>query len=287
MLRKPMCLILALWMVTSLACGVTIDMPAEVTAGPMQEERIKVDIPDAEMATLNLNFGAGELGLESGADGVLVEGIARYNLPDFKPEIEVDKNKISLETGSVEVKGIPKFNEDLKNEWDLKLGAVPMRLAITAGAYEGNYDLGGLSLLGLEIGDGAANVNLKFSEPNKAEMDVFRYTTGASNVEISGLANANFTSMLFRSGAGDYSLDFSGSLQRDAVVTVESGISNMVIIVPEGMSARLIFKGGLASVDMRGDWEKDGEHYVVNGSGPTLTITVDLSAGNLTLRTVK
>ena len=44
--------------------------------------------------------------------------------------------------------------------------------------------------------------------------------------------------------AGDYTLDFSGELQRDAVVNIESGISRVVVIVPREMNAKVYFKGG-------------------------------------------
>jgi hypothetical protein len=161
---------------------------------------------------------------------------------------------------------------------------MPMRLTINAGAYQGRMELGGLALKSLEVSDGAADVRLEFSDPNTVEMETLRYTTGASNVELSGLANANFTSMIFRSGAGDYTLDFSGELQRDAVATVESGISQLTIIIPEGTAARVIFKGGFANVSASSDWSRSGDAYVLEADGPVLTINVDMGAGNLDLR---
>jgi len=53
-------------------------------------------------------------------------------------------------------------------------------------------------------------------------METLRYVTGASNLKLSNLANANFASMIFEAG-GNYSLDFSGELRQDAVVTIEAG----------------------------------------------------------------
>jgi hypothetical protein len=130
----------------------------------------------------------------------------------------------------------------------------------------------------LEVSDGAANVNLDFSSPNLVEMSTLRYSTGASNVELSGLGNANFTSMIFRCGAGDYTLDFNGQWLRDAVVSIESGMSQVRLIVPEGLSARVIFKGGMTSVEAGDAWEKDGDEYILVGSGPTILINVDMGA---------
>ena len=68
-----------------------------------------------------------------------------------------------------------------------------MDLTIESGAYDGTFEFGGLSLNNLTIKDGAANVELAFSEPNLVEMSTFRYETGASDVKMSGLANANFS----------------------------------------------------------------------------------------------
>ena len=145
--------------------------------------------------------------------------------------------------------------------------------------------LAGCLFRNLEISDGAAEVNLRFSTPNLAAMDSLRYTTGASNVKLYGLGYANFSSFIFRSGAGDYTLDFTGGLLRDGVVTIESGVSQVSVVVPEGVNAKVIFNGGLVTVVTSGSWQKNGNQYVLSGSGPVLTINVDMGAGRLNLRT--
>lgn len=286
MSRKPIILILAAMALVTMACGITINVPLpvdEIPTGPTRTEEVVVREPDAPVADLTLVFGAGELKLEPGVEEALVSGTATFNVEDFEPKIAVDDEKVRIETGDLEIKGIPNFGGDIKNEWELELGEMPMNLTINAGAYQGDLELGGLSLKSLEIGDGAADVRVEFSEPNKVEMETLRYTTGASNVKLSGLANANFTSLIFRSGAGDYTLDFSGELQQDAVAVIESGISQVVIVVSEDTNARVIFKGGLTSVSASNEWSKSGDTYMLEGDGPTLTINVDMGAGNLQL----
>jgi hypothetical protein len=286
MFRRPLYLLIAVFAAVSLACGITVNIPVDqVTAGPTMTDSIKIAEPDAQQADVTLSFGAGKLSLAPGADGALITGEATYNVQDFKPKVEINGSEIRLETGNLQLNGVPHFDQNLKNDWNLKFSAMPMKLSISAGAYEGDYEFGGLALQSLEIMDGAANVQAKFSEPNRTVMDVLRYITGASNVKLSGLANANFRSMTFRSGAGDYTLDFSGKLQNDAVVTVESGISRVILIVPDGVSAKVVFKGGLANVKMSGSWEKSGDGYELKGSGYKLIITVEMGAGDLELRT--
>jgi len=284
--KKVILAIIALALV-SMACGVTINLPVDqITTGPTQTEEINVPAPQADTVNLTLTFGAGELNLQPGAEAALVSGTATYNVTAFKPKIKVEKQQVRLETGNLDLHGFPNINtEEIKNKWDLKLGDQTMQLKINAGAYRGDMDLGGLALKSLEVNDGAADARLKFSEPNKIEMEMLRYTTGASSVKLLSLANANFTSMIFRSGAGDYTLDFSGELQRDAVVTVESGFSQLIIIVPESTSAKVLFKGGLTNVDVSGGWKKSGEAYILGSGGPVITLSLDMAAGNLALRT--
>ena len=270
-------LVLAL---ASMACGFSVDLPPQVKTGPDVEEAIRVADPESDETHLSLNFGAGELKLSSGADG-LVEGTALYNVDQLKPEVIENGANIEIKQGDLE-NVLPADN--MKNRWDLQLGDTPMDLTIEAGAYEGNMELGGLALNNLTVKDGAAHVNLSFSEPNLVEMSQLSYSTGASDVTLTGLANANFDTFEFDSGAGSYTLDFSGELQRDASVRINSGLSELIIIVPEGMNASLSIDGGLTDINTRNDWSQNGTTYSHEGSGPTLTLKVNMGAGSVTLQ---
>jgi hypothetical protein len=159
-----------------------------------------------------------------------------------------------------------------------------MDLSISAGGYQSEMELGGMSLHSLRISEGAADTNASFSSPNLVEMETLRYDTGASKSEFTGLSNANFSRMDFSSGAGDYTLDFSGELQRDAIVVIKSGLSNIEIIVPEGMAAQVTVSGGLSNVNVHDAWEGSGGVYTNSGKGPRLVISVEIGAGNLELR---
>jgi hypothetical protein len=264
----------------SLACGFSVDLPPRAETGPEIEESITVADPESDETRLSLNFGAGELKLSSGAEG-LVEGTALYNVENLKPEIIENGGNIEIKQGDLE-NFLPADN--LKNRWDLQLGNTPMDLTIEAGAYEGNMELGGLALNNLIVKDGAAHVNLSFSEPNLVEMSHLAYSTGASEVTLSGLANANFETFDFDSGAGSYTLDFSGELQRDASVKINSGLSELILIVPEGVNATLTIEGGLTDINTGTGWSQSGSTYSHEGSGPTLTITVNMGAGTITLK---
>jgi hypothetical protein len=143
--------------------------------------------------------------------------------------------------------------------------------------------LGGLSIERLEIGDGAAKAELIFSSPNLVQMSSLEYTTGASDVSLAGLANANTTDMTFRSGAGNYTLDFSGELRDNMNVNIESGVSQVTVIIPRGTNAQVITDSGLMTVSTNGNWQQSGDTYQLTGDGNTITIHVKMGAGSLKL----
>jgi len=263
----------------SMACGFNIDMPKVPKPGPEVSEEISVPTPKEDDISVKFSFGAGDMTLAPGASE-LVEGTATYNYSAFKPDVNIDGGNVQVQMSEIE--SMPFFN-NLKNEWDIKLGNTPMDLSIESGAYNGTFELGGLALNNLSIKDGAANVKLAFSEPNLVEMSTFLYETGASDVKMSGLANANFSIFDFSSGAGDYTLDFSGELQRDASIKISSGLSNIIIVVPDGVDAVVTVDSGVSNINAGSGWSQSGDVYKQKGEGPTLTFVIDIGAGNVTL----
>jgi hypothetical protein len=290
MLRKPIIAAILVLVLASLACGININLPVQdIKTGPEVTKEISAPLLDDPQAVANvtLSFGAGNLTVGGGAEDVLVSGTATFNVQDFEPKVTTEGKNVRIEQGDLNLQGIPNFQEDIVNEWDLQLNTTPMDLHIGAGAYTGKYELGGLSLQNLTVSDGAADVKMSFSEPNLDEMTLFEYNTGASNVTISNLANANVNTIIFRGGAGSYTLDFGGELKRDMLVSVESGISNITIIIPDGVSAEVTFEGGLSNVSTDKEWDKSGNIYTLAGEGPLIKITIKMGAGNLNLQVEK
>jgi len=270
-------LVLAL---ASMACGFSIDLPKQSEPGPEVKESITVAGTGSSGMRLTISFGAGTLKLSPGAGDALVDGTAVYNFEELKPEIVKENDSVEIKQSGFKNLFNPK---DIVNEWDLNLGTMPIDLTINAGAYNGTFELGGLSLTNLTVKDGAANVDLSFSEPNPIEMSILRYETGASDVELTGLANANFSTLMFSGGAGNYTLDFTGDLVRDGIVKVEAGAGDVQLVIPKGVNAKVTVESTLASVNHSSGWTQNGSDYTQDGEGSELTIIVKMAAGNLTI----
>jgi hypothetical protein len=268
-------------------CGIKIDLPfkTEQKTGPTVTNAVQIAVPDLPSPLdLNLSFGAGKMTLIPNPGNDLVNGTVTYNVVDFQPEITVDDYGVTIKQGNLKLNAVPTIDETIKNEWDLAIKNYPLELNIKAGGYSGEFEFGGLALTNLNIEDGAANVKMKFSTPNTASMDILRYKTGASNINMEKLANANFQTMIFQSGGGNYNLDFSGLLQKNASVFIDTGLSRLVISVPDGVPSRVNFEGPLSKVILSGNWSQSGDEYFLEGSGPGLSFTIETKAGTVTLQ---
>jgi hypothetical protein len=283
-MKRNLYLAVAALAAASLACSINVNLPSipRLRTGPTETLTVNEPLPEADTVTdVRLEMAGGELDVSGGAEG-LVEGEIRYNVAEWKPTVTNEAGELAItQSDSRDRFGIP--DSDVINEWRLKLGDAPMKLTLQAGAYEGRLDLSGLPLRRLEINDGASEAKVIFDSVNPEDMDELVYRTGASDVTLTGLANANFETMSFDGGAGDYTLDFSGELQRDATVTVTTGVSSVRIVIPAGMAVSVEVEGGLHDVSTEGEWSHSGDTYEVSGEGTMLTIKVDMGVGSLTL----
>jgi hypothetical protein len=267
----------------TLACSLDVNVP-RVTTVPTQTLTISEPAPDGgSSAAVQVSMGAGTLNIGPGAPG-LVAGTVQYNVAEWKPVVTRAGGTVTIERGQPKNNvGLPESGSTIVNDWALQLGRAPLALTVNAGAYQGTLNLGGVPLTSLTVHDGASNAKVTFDTPNPQTMSALTYDTGASTVTLTGLANANTPSMAFTGGAGDYQLDFSGQLQHDVAVTVKAGVSTVRLVVPAGVSARVNVAGGLSNVNTDGAWTHAGSSYTQTGSGPTVTINVDMGVGSLKL----
>jgi hypothetical protein len=281
-MRREILFAIGALILASLACSITLNVP-EIQTGPTETYTVSQGMPTGgNTANVNLNMGAGTFNLTGGAEGLL-NGTVRYNVAAWKPTLSVSGSTVTLKQGTTGgFTGLPTGN--IVNEWDLKLSDTAIiDLNVEAGAYKGELDLGGVHLSNLSISDGASQSTVTFSTPNPEPMEQFTYKTGASQIKLNDLANANFSDMSFAGGAGNYMLDFSGDLQRDANVTIRAGVSSVTITIPSGMNAEITNSGGLSNIDTQGTWTVNNNTYSSGGSGPLLSITVEMGVGNLKL----
>ena len=277
-MKRPVLILLSILVLSSLACGFTVNIPT-AKVGDQVTVNVNEAYSDAKPTELSIHMGGGELSVQSGASQ-LVEGTIEYNIEKWKPEITRVGREVSIKQAIANT--IP-FGDDVVNTWDLRLGKEPIDLTIEAGAYKGEVDLTGVSITRLKISDGAGESNLLFSAPNPVRMDLLTYETGASNITLEGLGYSDADVVNFKGGAGNFVLDFSGSLKREMKAFVDGGLGNITIKVPKGMNCRILLSTSLNTISTKGTWTVDNNEYRTNGEGPLLRIEVSVGVGNLNL----
>ena len=281
-MRKTVFLMLGILILMSVACSVSLPV-IETSPKDIKTMNISINPPlDDTITEVSIVMGAGKLNIQRGV-AKLIEGSITYNVPQWEPVVEQSNQSIKLKQ-SAEGFNFSKLPiGEYRNEWELKLGAYPINFELQAGAYDGALDFSGIPLTGLAITDGASSAQVIFNSPNPAQMEQLSYKTGASNVTLSGLSNANFQEMVFVGGAGDYTLDFSGALQHEATVDIESGVSSLEIVIPQDLSSKVIVSGNMIDTSTKGLWMVEDDTYYTEGTGPLLTIQVNTNLGSLTL----
>jgi len=233
---------------------------------------------------VTLNLGAAELQADSRGE-TLLEGTVEYNVADLEPDVTSGTSWVEVEQ-RVDRVGFLGLN-DVQNDWTLHFGTEEtIDLEINAGAYDGDWDLGGVPIHEMIVNQGASRSSFDFSEPNPVTMRELVFRTGAADLELLNLGNAGFRDMTFEGGASSYRLDFGGYLMRDAYVSVKAGVANIVIIIPEDTPAS-VSVSGLTNVDADRDFSRSGNSYLTptwdDDGGSRLEIDIDAGLANVEL----
>jgi len=164
----------------------------------------------------------------------------------------------------------------------------PFACEIRAGANENTLDLGGLPISRLTLKAGAARFETDFSMPNPTPMSLLEIGMGAGVFVARHVANANFSELRLGGGASATTLDFAGTLQRDAHGRIDAGLASVDILIPSSTSAKVTTKAFAASKSVVGFTGKGDAYYTapaLEGKHPLLELEVSMAFGSLTLGT--
>jgi hypothetical protein len=266
-------------------------MSGSVLADRTEQVREVVPIDGAKELEVEIDFGAGTLDILSGD----IEEAARLEIV-YSPrwvDYDIDYDKRG-ETGLLFLESDLRRKldlDDVDNEWELTLSRrYPLELQMDVGASESFIDLGGLPLRQLVMDIGATDGVIDFSEPNPERLRDFDIDVGASSLEITGLANANFERLDISSGAASCELDFrGGEFRGESEVDLEVGVGSVDIIIPRGLAIRVEGdENWFSSFDFHGFdlnqvdddvWETPDFDRAEN----RLTIMIDVSMGSVDL----
>ncbi|HZS53571.1 MAG TPA: toast rack family protein [Bryobacteraceae bacterium] len=206
--------------------------------GPVRDDVISVDLDKAEQANVELNMAAGELSVRGGA-AKLLEGHVEYNVPTWKPEVNVSR---TAQQAFVSIKQ-PEHGHlggNRRYRWDLELNDdVLFDLSLNCGAGQARLELGNLDLKNVDVHMGAGQVDLDLEghPTHSYEVNVAGGVGQATirlprNVGIRAEAHGGLGSIDVRGltkHEGYYSNDLYGNAKVNIVLKVEGGIGEIRI----------------------------------------------------------
>ncbi|WP_071394384.1 toast rack family protein [Bacillus tuaregi] len=141
--------------------------------GHDESKEVLIKQDQAEELELELNIGAGELRVASGAEE-WIEGTIDYTNKKLTPDITYkrkgDKGNAVIKQDDGVFKNINLG--EVKNIWDLRLNdEVPLDLSVNAGASDSYLDLNGLQLSELEVNAGVGDMTIDLSGSYKESFD--------------------------------------------------------------------------------------------------------------------
>ncbi len=83
--------------------------------------------------------------------------------------------------------------------------------------------------------------------------------------------------------AGNYALNFAGTLPDGASISVNAGVGNLRLVFPANVTVNVEVHRGPANINAEGAWTINGKTYSYGNSGPVWMVKVDIGVGNLTL----
>jgi hypothetical protein len=255
----------------------------------MGETPIQVAYPSLGNPHLRIALGACRFTARPSEVDTWVAGT--YNDPTDRRPLRIIEEEASVTITEAELSferipavfgGVPRYEVEFGNKR-------PFALTIETGASDFELDLGGIPLSRLIVRQGAGKFELGFPVSNPEPMDLLEISSGAAGIELKNLANANLSQMRLSGGAASYELDFGGVLLRDAEVSIETGLSGVVVSVPSSTAARLATETTLGSVDLGDGFTKREGAFLteaaLSGDGPVLRIRAGVRLGSLQLRT--
>jgi hypothetical protein len=112
---------------------------------------------------------------------------------------------------------------------------LPFHLVGGIGIGESDLELGGLSLVSVELDTGIGEHHIRFSEPLPAPLERLAIAGGVGELEVASVGNASPASTRIQHNLGEMVVDLGGAWTRDGEVEVEGGIGACRVVLPRGV----------------------------------------------------
>jgi len=243
--------------------------------------RVNTDSP----FRLRVEVDAGEVRVAPGSSSNEARVRLTYDADQFHHSFRFNEQRNSLEILFDKDKWLKHDDGHMRAELDVELPTaadLDLDFEITAGEVE--MQLGGLRVANFALETVAGEVNVDFEQPNKIEMETLDLNTKIGESNFRRLGNARFRNAEIDGGIGELTIDFSGSMLKDASAAVDLDIGETKVILPRDAGAKVSVSKFLflSHIDMPFEMQKEGRYYYsqnYNESSRNFQLRIDAGIG--------
>jgi hypothetical protein len=243
--------------------------------------------------TGRLEFAAGAVRLAAGRPAELYRMDVQYDGERYEPVSDFDAARGAVRLG---VRSLGEGGLRVVHRGQLRQTAsvafsprTDLALAVTLGAVDADFELGGLRLTNLEVEAGASRATFRFSQPNATRCRAAVLSSGAAELTVLGLGNSRCDRIAFEGGVGRVTLDFGGAWTSSSQVAVKMALGEVALRLPSRVGIRLTLDKFLSSFDPQGLVAR-GTSYFSPGYDQAdrhLDIDITTAVGNVTVEWVE
>lgn len=249
---------------------------------------------------VEIHYGIGELILSPGNNRYDIDGVIQYNPSYMEPDvqllsrgrtadlnIDINSKDSSYHVSVTKLKKLNIFsgnnnNNIMYNIMDFTLPtALPTSLELEFGFGSAEIDLSGMRIEYLSLECGLSDVNIVSYNRNPIECKKIKLESGLGDLSIVGLGNVRARTIELEVGLGSANIDFRGNRLVDTDFSVEVGLGDLDLILPERANIKMVINDTfLSSVSVYGLVEAGEKEWVSPNWRPGLPIiNLDVSVG--------
>ena len=221
------------------------------------------EFPADKLLRVDLKIDAAEVKLRKSSRERMAYLTVFYTENEFEVHADYDRQRSRLSI-ELEKNGWVGDHDNLEAQVILELPSsitIDFHGKIKAGEVE--IDLGGLSLIGIDLSTWAGEVLVDFSEPNKIEIDHLRINTKIGVTNIVRLGNARFKEAEINGGIGEMRVDFRGEMLPEATAEIDLDIGETNLYLPDDLGVKLAGSKFLflSHFEIPNRFKKSGKYY--------------------------
>ncbi len=236
-----------------------------------------------EKLVASVEFLTGSIRIHAADARTLYQAQMRYDADRFRARNRYYPSSNYLRIGlDVEhLGGDIEFDEGSPQYLDLALPlAVPTDLRMEFGAAYAELELGGLSISRATIKTGASKTSLRFSSANRVDCRQLEVQAAGAHLELAQLANSRCRRVAVTGGAGEITLDFTGSWAdgMEMIVHAKMGLGQLTLRIPEDVGVRVDLDRLLVGFDKAGFIKRGSRWYSPNFDSAAAQISFEIDA---------